>query len=112
MFTHWIPPFTRRGANGTQEAFCGAFILEKDYSSEPSCPACRSKMEADAKDLEELAAMPTDPALLVQHLDFDPTRDNVDEYLARAERTYNAERIPSQGARRALWPNGQPDGAR
>jgi hypothetical protein len=30
-------------------------------------------MEADARDLEDLAAMERDPALLVQHVDFDPT---------------------------------------
>lgn len=73
MLTHWIPPFTRKGPQGTQEAFCGAFIPEAQYSSEPSCHACRSRMEADARDLEELAAMESNPALLVQHVDFDPT---------------------------------------
>lgn len=72
MISHWIPPFTRRRGR-EQAAFCGVWVTEAQYSCEPTCPNCRALLEADAEQLEALRAMPSDPALLVRHVDFDPT---------------------------------------
>lgn len=73
MTTHWVAPFTRRRADGTQEAFCGTWVTEAQYSTTPECPNCRHLMEQDAEDLDALKSMTFDAAMQVKHEPFDPT---------------------------------------
>lgn len=70
--THWIPPFTRRLADGTQVAFCGQFVTEAEHSTEPTCPNCRHLMEQEADALDALRAESVDASLYVTPDDFDP----------------------------------------
>jgi hypothetical protein len=52
--SHWIAPFTTRRPDGSQEAFCGTFIMAQAFSTDPSCLACQALMVDDAADLEVL----------------------------------------------------------
>lgn len=57
MCTHWIPPFTKRRADGYQEAICGTYVpLAQHVAPEqlPTCPRCRAYLE----DMDEPAAAP------------------------------------------------------
>lgn len=49
--THYVPPFTRRRPDGTQEAFCGAYVTEAEHSPEPDCQICIALICQDADDL-------------------------------------------------------------
>jgi hypothetical protein len=52
--THYIPPFTR--VNGRQqEAACRAWVLEREFSREPTCPACAAWLVQSAVEDAETA---------------------------------------------------------
>jgi len=72
MRTHWIPPFTIRRADRTQQAFCGVFIEETQYSTEPTCADCRRLLTEEDRELDALRRTAWDPADRVASVDFDP----------------------------------------
>jgi hypothetical protein len=52
--THYIPPFTR--VNGRQqETVCGLWIREREFSREPTCPACAAWLVQSAVEDAETA---------------------------------------------------------
>lgn len=38
--THYIPSFTRRRPDGTQETVCGQFLSATQHSVQPTCWGC------------------------------------------------------------------------
>lgn len=50
--THYIPPFTRRQADDSQEAVCGRWVVAS--TPEPTCPECQAWIQADADTLDVL----------------------------------------------------------
>ncbi len=57
MYTHYITYFTDRRRDGRQLSACSAWVTILDYSTEPTCPACKAWLDADADDLEALRCM-------------------------------------------------------
>lgn len=74
MESHYIPAFARRGPGGSEQAICGTFVTVHKHSTEPTCADCQAVIAEEERQLAALAE-PSDPALLVRHVDFDPTRD-------------------------------------
>jgi hypothetical protein len=53
--THYIPAFTTT-RSGLQSAACGAFIFDREHSSEPTCPRCVGWIAREAEDEAALFA--------------------------------------------------------
>lgn len=75
--THWLPPFTYRDRWNQQQAACGEYVPAKEHSAEPTCAECAKYLSQDRALDDALEATfadaPSDPALEVKHIDFDPT---------------------------------------
>ena len=54
--THWIPPFTKNGPNGTQLSVCGEWVRAEDFSTEPTCPACAAELADEEETARALEA--------------------------------------------------------
>lgn len=72
METHYVPAFAPRGPGGSELAICGTFVTLHKHAAEPTCPDCIAVIAEEDRQLAELGK-PSDPSLLVPHVDFDPT---------------------------------------
>lgn len=46
MSTHYVPAFTVRGHDGTEQAACGQFVYPAEHSPEPTCENCLRWIDA------------------------------------------------------------------
>jgi len=50
-FSHYLPAFTQRRADGRQLSYCGhAWITAAWHSTEPTCPTCRRLLTEEIAD--------------------------------------------------------------
>lgn len=77
--THYIAAFTQTDRWNRSRTVCGIFIGPKDFSTEPTCPACQAWIKDDdegfltVQGLTDTDFPPAPPARVFG--DFDPTRD-------------------------------------